>query len=580
MTKKSVVTATIVLTVVLWAGGIGVTDLRAQQHTYCNPVDIDYTYMIYNAHKDLSYRSGADPAVVEFRDEYYMFVTRSMGYWHSKDLGNWEFITPESWYFEGSNAPAAFNYRDSVLYMTGNPSGSMSVLFTDDPKKGEWKATPAIINDLQDPALFIDDEGQAYMYWGSSNKFPIRAKKLDRSLRFRPSEETYELFNLEPKKHGWERFGENHSDTILGGYIEGPWPTKYKDKYYLQYASPGTEFNVYGDGVYVGESPLGPFKYAPNNPVSYKPGGFITGAGHGSTVLGPGGRYWHFTTMAVNVNIGWERRIGMFPAYFDRDGLLHCDTYFGDYPRYMPAHPGRKGEFTGWMLLSYNKPVKASTTTGEYTASNLVDEQIKTFWLAAANDENQWIEIDLTSPYSVHAVQLNFNDYQSGMYGKLPELYHRYQIEGSLDGEHWQTIVDRNNSFRDTPNAYMELPTPVKLRYIRYQNLKAPMPHLSISDIRVFGKGSGKPPKQVKNLEVTRQEDRRDALIRWQPGKNCTGYNVLWGIAPDKLYSSWLLYGQNDLELKSLNTDQEYYFAIEAFNENGLSQRSAIVTVE
>jgi hypothetical protein len=126
----------------------------------------------------------------------------------------------------------------------------------------------------------------------------------------------------------------------------------------------------------------------------------------------------------------------------------------------------------------------------------------------------------------------------------------------------------------------MELPTPVKLRYIRYQNIKTPMPHLSISDIRIFGKGSAKPPKQVKNLEVIRQEDRRDALIRWQSGKDCTGYNVLWGIAPDKLYSSWLLYGESDLELKSLNTDQEYYFAIEAFNENGVSQRSAIVTVK
>ena len=48
--------------------------------TYCNPLNVDYTYMIYNAEKDISYRSGADPAVVEFRGEYYMFVTRSNGY--------------------------------------------------------------------------------------------------------------------------------------------------------------------------------------------------------------------------------------------------------------------------------------------------------------------------------------------------------------------------------------------------------------------------------------------------------------------------------------------------------------------
>ncbi len=63
-----------------------------QMSTYCNPVNLDYTYMIYNAHDDISYRSGADPAVVKFKDEYYMFVTRSMGYWHSTDLNNWTFI--------------------------------------------------------------------------------------------------------------------------------------------------------------------------------------------------------------------------------------------------------------------------------------------------------------------------------------------------------------------------------------------------------------------------------------------------------------------------------------------------------
>ena len=52
-------------------------DMR--QDTYCNPLNIDYTYMIYNSDKDISDRSGADPAVVRFRGEYYMFVTRSNG---------------------------------------------------------------------------------------------------------------------------------------------------------------------------------------------------------------------------------------------------------------------------------------------------------------------------------------------------------------------------------------------------------------------------------------------------------------------------------------------------------------------
>ncbi len=41
-------------------------------------------------------------------------------------------------------------------------------------------------------------------------------------------------------------------------FIEGAWMTKHDGTYYLQYAGPGTEYNVYGDGVYESDSPLGP----------------------------------------------------------------------------------------------------------------------------------------------------------------------------------------------------------------------------------------------------------------------------------------------------------------------------------
>lgn len=544
-----------------------------RMNTYCNPLNLDYTYMIYNANNDLSYRSGADPAVVEFRNNYYMFVTRSMGYWHSKDLQNWNFITPKKWYLQGSNAPAAFNYKDSVLYMTGDPSGSMSILYTDDPISGEWNAVPAILNDLQDPALFIDDDDQAYVFWGSSNKFPIRGRRLDKTLRFRPGD-VVELFNLDEEKHGWERFGENHSDTVLGGYIEGPWLTKHNGTYYMQYAAPGTQWNVYGDGVYTADSPLGPYTYAPNNPVSYKPGGFANGAGHGSTVLGPQGMYWHFATAAVAVNIGWERRISMFPTAFDEDGLMHVSTSFGDYPHYGPAVPGKAGQFTGWMLLSYQKPVSASGFMPDHPVENLVDENIKTFWIAEQNNDQQWVQIDLLRPGTVHAVQVNYHDYESGLYGRMDGLYHRYVVEGSLDGTTWHRLVDRSNSFEDVPNDYVELAKPTRARYIRYRHIHAPTPHLAISDLRVFGLGEGKLPGKVRGLQVARQTDRRDAIISWDAQEGCQGYQVRWGIAPDKLYSAWLLYGENSLELKSLSVDQQYYFTVEAFNENGVGPSS------
>jgi hypothetical protein len=382
------------------------------------------------------------------------------------------------------------------------------------------------------------------------------------------------------KKHGWERFGENHSDTILGGYMEGAWLTKHNNKYYMQYAAPGTEFNVYADGVYMSDSVLGPYHYAPNNPVFYKPGGFSNGAGHGSTVVGPAQQYWHFASAAVNVNVGWERRICMYPARFDKDGLMYSNTSFGDYPHFAPAIPGKSGEFTGWMLLSYKKPVKTSSYLDKYTGENVTDENVKTFWIAQKNDDKQWIEIDLEKPAKVYAAQVNYHDYKSDLYGRIPGLYHRYLIEGSVDGQSWSGLVDRSNSFKDVPNDYVELGTPSTVRYVRYKNIHVPMTNLSISDFRVFGIGVGKFPAMVKNFTIDRKTDKRDAMIRWDRQPNCQGYNVLWGIGPDKLYNSWLVYDKDSLLLKSLTTDQPYYFAIEAFNENGVSARTKPVKVE
>lgn len=552
---------------------------NTRMETFCNPLNVDYTYMIYNSDKDISYRSGADPAVVEFRGEYYMFVTRSHGYWHSTDLQNWNFIpAPANWYPQGCNAPAAHNYKDSLLYVCGDPSGSMSVLYTDDPKKGNWKGVPAILHDLQDPDLFIDDDGKAYMFWGSSNVFPIRGIELDRNHRFLPKGEKKELFGLDLANHGWERFGENHvSDSDLGGFIEGPWMTKHNGKYYLQYGSPGTEFNVYGDGVYVADHPMGPYTYQKHNPVSYKPGGFMNGTGHGSSVLGPDSTYWHFASMSLSINVNWERRLCMFPMGFDNDGIMFCDTRFGDYPHYAPAVPGKKGEFRGWMLLSYKKPVTASSYVKEYTPAALTDEKTKSFWLAEANNDNQWVVIDLQKEAEVCAVQINYHDYQSNMYGRYEGLYHRYYVEGSSDGKNWKILVDRRRSYKDTPNDYVELAHPAKVRYVRYRNLHVPTPHLAISELRIFGKGTGKAPKKVDGLKLVRQADRRDVAISWKPVPGAQGYNVLWGIAPDKLYSSWMVYDENELFMRSLTTTQDYYFCVEAFNENGVAERSEIL---
>ena len=77
-----------------------------------------------------------------------------------------------------------------------------------------------------------------------------------------------------------------------------------------------------------------------------------------------------------------------------------------------------------------------------------------------------------------------------------------------------------------------------------------------------------------------RQKDRRNANLTWDAVKNATGYVIYWGIHPEKLNLSAQIYEQPNYELRALTTEQGYYFQIEAFNENGISQRSEIRSTE
>jgi hypothetical protein len=96
----------------------------------------------------------------------------------------------------------------------------------------------------------------------------------------------------------------------------------------------------------------------------------------------------------------------------------------------------------------------------------------------------------------------------------------------------------------------------------------------------VFGTGHGKKPAMVKGFTVNRETDRRDAAFSWDAVKGAQGYNIRWGIAPDKLYQSWLVYDVNEHFMRCLDRDTPYYFSIEAFNENGISAPSKIIKIE
>jgi len=557
--------------------------------TYCNPVDINYRYNYEQLNDSISYRSGADPVIINHKGEYYMFVTISGGWWHSKDLLHWNYVVPDKWPMEDMCAPAAMSVRDT-LYLFQSTFEQRPIFISTEPEKGKLifynRWLPRLPKDIGpwDPALFYDEDlDKYYMYWGSSNVYPLFGAELDKRkhLTYKDPKDYRAMLYLQPGKHGWERFGQDHSSDIRP-FTEGAWMTKHNGKYYLQYGAPGTEYNVYANGTYVGDHPLGPFTYAPNNPVSYKPGGFVQGAGHGNTFQDNHGNYWNTGTPWIAVNWNFERRIAMFPAGFDELDQMYANTRFGDLPHLMPTKKWSSSEelFAGWMLLSYKKPVTVSSTKDGHGGETITDENPRKFWVADENNPKQWVVIDLKNEFDVKALQVNFTDYKSNIYDSDSSVYTRFKMYASKDNKSWELVGDLSKEKTDRSNPYMELEKPVRARYIKYEHIYSKTPNLAISDIRVFGNGSGKIPSTPVNIIAKRDKDDRNAFISWKPVTGAVGYNIRWGIQKDKLYQCYQIFADQPTskEIRALTVGQDYFFAVEAFSENGVSKLSEVVS--
>ncbi len=558
-----------------------------QQRTYCNPMDFGYRYNFEQLNERISYRSGADPVVVNHRGEYYLFVTISGGWWHSKDLLHWQYVTPDKWPMEDMCAPAALSVRDT-LFLFQSTFEKRPIFYSTEPEKGKLKFYNRLLPLMKggagpwDPCIFHDDDTDRwFMYFGSSNVYPIYGVELDYAKRLTYKGAAKGMIEQNVKKNGWERFGPNHANDTMRSFPEGAWMTKHNGKYYLQYGAPGTEYNVYANGTYVSDDPLGPFEYAPNNPISYRPGGFMSGAGHGNTFQDNYGNYWNTGTPWVAVNWDFERRCSMFPAGFDKEGLMYSNTRFGDFPHYLPTKKweNRNDLFTGWMLLNYRKPCVASSVRDTFAANRVADDNPRTFWVANSKKNGETLTIDLEKECEVKAFQVNYTDYKSDIFEHDSSVYIQFRMFHSLDGKTWHLMCDLARDKQDRPNAYEELPRPVRARYIQFENVYVPTPNLAVSDIRIFGNGYGVFPKTPTKLSVIRQKDERNADIKWDKVPDAVGYNILWGIAPDKLYQTYQIWGDalNMLELRALTVGQKYYFAIESFNENGVSKLSEVV---
>ena len=580
----------ILVFILILLAGFGTHNLSAQnQRTFCNPVNLDYGFTpIPDFSKAGHHRATADPVMVLYKDNYFLFSTNQWGYWWSKDMISWNFIPrrflrPWNKVYDELCAPAVWTSGDTMFVVGSAASKNFSIWRSTDPFRDDWQvAVDSSGIAAWDPDYFLDDDGKLYLYYGSSNLYPIYGIEINRTT-LQPERELHSLIRLHDDEHGWERFGENNDNDFLDPFIEGAWMTKHNGIYYLQYGAPGTEIKGYADGVYTSDHPFGPWTYQSHNPFCYKPEGFTRGSGHGSTYRDVYGNWWHITTTTIAVKNTFERRLSIFPAGFDADNILYANTAFGDYPMFLPDSPADhlKGCFTGWMLLNHEKPVKVSSTLGAYSANFAVDEDIRTYWCAKTASPGEWIETDLGSISRVNAIQINYADQDVPYLGKRTDIYHQYRLWKSDDGKNWTILVDKSKNLTDVPHDYVELKQPVETRYIKLENIHMAAGKFAISGLRVFGKAPGAPPDSIIGFEVFRQQsDRRNAYIKWYPDKNAYAYNLYYGIDPDKLYNSIMIYTRNEYYLKALDKNTTYYFAIEGINESGIGPRTPVIKLE
>lgn len=531
-----------------------------------------------NNHSE-SAREAADPVVQIYKDEYWLFPSKSKGYWHSPDMQHWAYV-PCSKLPIDLYAPTVMIYKDELYWMVSDIN---QLWKTSDPADGDaWElVTDHLVLFPDDPArtghdpdLFLDDDGRVYLYWGCSDIDVIRGIELDPENGFAPVGKEVVLITHREAEFGWEQPGDKN-EMPKPGYNEGPNIFKYNGLYYLHYAAPGTEFDSYGDGLYTSDKPLGPYTHADYSPVSVKPGGWMTGAGHGDTFQDKYGNWWHVASTVISQRMNFERRIGFFPMVMTPKGHLYALTEWSDYPYILPDGPqdfAKKAPWTLWMDLSIRKVVTASSEAEGHEAAKAADNTIKTWWSAATGNPGEWVCVDLGQVSRVSAVQPNFADEGFGYYdAAAPKTPYRYIVEVSRDGKAWKKVFDRTDAVADNPHELLLLGKPVKARYVRVTNSAPLSGKFSSFDVRVFGLAPGKKPAAVTGITAARGDDARRIRISWPAVEGADGYVLRWGTDPEEIYLSCQTESP-EVELGLFSAGQGYYFRVDAFNGSGVTE--------
>ena len=264
----------------------------------------------------------ADPNIVRFGDTYYIYGTSDgtpgwastkFTVWSSTDLVNWTEhptildLADVSWAHTNAWAPTAA-YANGKYYFYFCAAGNVGVATSDSPTGPFTDSGKPLIdrkdyNNAQqiDPAVFTDDDGQNYLYWGNGSAYvaPLNA----------------DMTSIDVSKR--------RTITGLTDFREGLFMNKRKDTYYLTYSIDDTGSENYQVGYATSTSPTGPFT---SRGVILKkdPALGILATGHSSIIQVPGTDDWYiaYHRFAIPDGNGFNRETTIDRLYFDSSGAI------------------------------------------------------------------------------------------------------------------------------------------------------------------------------------------------------------------------------------------------------------------
>ena len=440
--------------------------------TYCNPISLpnypvgkrarDVTVgapvprndWLWLVDKQQQFRELADVSVLWHDGAWYLYPSVDMA-WVSKDGG-------ATWRHHPLNvrdlgyAPTIVKHKGTFLLM----ASESSVYTADSPlgpfkEVGPIKLPPGLPGQI-DPMLFSDD-GRLFYYWGCTPTEGIFGVELDADDPTRVVGKPVRVIAFEPDRFPWQRLGD-WNEQPARGWVEGAWMLKRDGKYYLTYGAGGTENRTYATGCVVGKSPLGPFVPQKNNPVLRTTTGLVTGTAHGCVVEGPHDSLWAFYTVRAGVVHGFERRLGMDPAYIGGDGELHVREASSLPQRLTTASKG--AEPTGWLPLNAGPRTVGSSDAPNLSGRLAVDDDLRTWWQPATDDSASRLTSNLTTPGAVvRAVRVVWRDVGLDTKQGAKAGAFRYKVEVRTAANEWVTVIDRSRSTDDLLVDYRECPT-------------------------------------------------------------------------------------------------------------------------